>query len=189
MPRDVRGMAVAKTLENKLKSFKEALPLMTDLKHEALRERHWKQLMKETGIEFDMNPETFTLENLFAMELHRFNEVIQGIVTSASKELQIEKGVKEVIETWEKLKFDVFKYTKGTQDRGYIIGAVDEIMQTLDDNTMSLQSMSASRFIGPFLNTVQTWEKSLSLISEVIDVCASIIFSTTIFKFSNFYFY
>ena len=128
--------------------------------------------MKETGIEFDMNPETFTLENLFAMELHRFNEVIQGIVTSASKELQIEKGVKEVIETWEKLKFDVFKYTKGTQDRGYIIGAVDEIIQTLDDNTMSLQSMSASRFIGPFLNTVQTWEKSLSLISEVIDVNA-----------------
>ena len=80
------------------------------------------------------------------------------------------KGVKEVIETWEKLKFDVSKYVKGTQDRGFILGAVDEVMQTLDDNTMSLQGMSASRFIGPFLNTVQTWEKSLSLISEVIEV-------------------
>ena len=91
MPREVKLMPVAKTLENKLKAFKEALPLMTDLKHEALRERHWKQLMKETGIEFDMNPDTFTLANLFAMELHRFNENIQNIVTSASKELQIEK--------------------------------------------------------------------------------------------------
>lgn len=75
-----------------------------------------------------------------------------------------------MIETWEKIKFDVSKYVKGTQDRGYIIGAVDEVMQTLDDNTMSLQGMSASRFIGPFLNTVQTWEKSLSLISEVIEI-------------------
>jgi dynein heavy chain len=91
MPREVKSMPVAKTLENKMKAFKEALPLMTDLKHEALRERHWKQLMKETGIEFDMNPDTFTLANLFAMELHRFNENIQNIVTSASKELQIEK--------------------------------------------------------------------------------------------------
>jgi dynein heavy chain, axonemal len=113
MQREVKSMAVARTLENKMKAFKDALPLMADLKHEALRERfieylnfnfffkvykkillpkrHWKQLMKETGIEFDMNPETFTLANLFAMELHRFNEVIQGIVTSASKELQIEK--------------------------------------------------------------------------------------------------
>ena len=170
MSRDVRAMPVAKTLEAKLKAFKEALPLMTDLKHEALRERHWKQLMKETGIEFDMNPETFTLANLFAMELHRFNENIQNIVTSASKELQIEKGVKEVLETWDKLKFDVIKYVKGTQERGYVIGAVDEVMQTLDDNIMSLQGMSASRYIGPFLNTVQSWEKSLSLISEVIEI-------------------
>jgi dynein heavy chain len=64
----------------------------------------------------------------------------------------------------------VLKYEKGTSDRGYILGAVDETMQTLDDNTMSLQGMSASRFIGPFLNTVQTWEKTLSLISEVIEV-------------------
>ncbi len=92
-----------------MKSFKESLPLINDLKHEALRERHWKSLMKETGIEFDMNPETFTLNNLFAMELHRFNESIQMIVTSASKELQIEKGVKEVIETWDKMKFEVYK--------------------------------------------------------------------------------
>lgn len=39
MSRDVRTMPVAKTLESKLKAFKEALPLMSDLKHEALRER------------------------------------------------------------------------------------------------------------------------------------------------------
>ena len=41
-------------------------------------------------------------------------------------------------------------------------------MQTLDDNAMSLQSMAASRFVGPFLATVQSWEKGLSLIGEVI---------------------
>jgi dynein heavy chain len=39
MPRDVKAMPVARTIENRLKSFKEALPLFTDLKHEALRER------------------------------------------------------------------------------------------------------------------------------------------------------
>ena len=110
LPKEYKSMPVARTLE--MKSFKESLPLIGDLKHEALRERHWKNLMRETGIEFDMNPETFTLNNLFAMELHRFQETIQTIVTSASKELQIEKGVKEVIETWDKMKFDVLKYIK-----------------------------------------------------------------------------
>ena len=36
---------------------------------------------------------------------------------------------------------------------------------------MNLQSMSASPFIGPFLNTVQKWEKCLTLISEIVDEC------------------
>ena len=68
------------------------------------------------------------------------------------------------------MKFTVHAYMKGTSNRGWILGAVDEILQILDDSSMNLQSMSASRFIGPFLNSVQNWEKSLSHISEVLDV-------------------
>ena len=59
---------------------------------------------------------------------------------------------------------------KGTQERGYILGAVDEIVLSLDDNAMNLQSMSASRYVGPFFDRVQKWEKSLSHISEVVEV-------------------
>ena len=59
---------------------------------------------------------------------------------------------------------------KGTQERGFVIGAVDEILQILDDNAMNLQSMSASRFVGPFLETVNKWEKNLSHIGEVVEV-------------------
>ena len=35
-------------------------------------DRHWKDLMTKTGQTFEMNPDTFTLANVFAMELHRF---------------------------------------------------------------------------------------------------------------------
>lgn len=65
---------------------------------------------------------------------------------------------------------------KGTQERGVILGSVDEIVVTLDDNAMNLQSMSASRFVGPFIDKVQKWEKSLSHISEVVDVRNSILY-------------
>lgn len=47
--------------------------------------------MKQTGQTFEMNPDTFTLENVFAMELHRFHDVIGEIVNMATKELAIEK--------------------------------------------------------------------------------------------------
>ncbi|CAF1397976.1 unnamed protein product, partial [Didymodactylos carnosus] len=114
MSREIKSMPLAKIIEITMKEFRESIPLMADLKNDALRERHWKMLMKETQIEFDI-----LLLN---------------------------------------------------QDRGYVLGSCDEVLPTLDDHTMALQGMAASRFIGPFLSTVQQWEKSLSLIAEVIEL-------------------
>ncbi|KAM9056172.1 dynein axonemal heavy chain 10 isoform 4-T4 [Megaptera novaeangliae] len=169
LPRQVRNLSVAYHLEAKMKAFKDSIPLLLDLKHEALRDRHWKELMEKTGVMFEMT-ETFTLENMFAMELHTHTDVLNEIVTSAVKEIAIEKAVKEILDTWENMKFTVVKYYKGTQERGYILGSVDDIIQCLDDNTVNLQSISGSRFVGPFLQTVHKWEKTLSLIGEVIEV-------------------
>ena len=47
--------------------------------------------MNKTGQKFEMNPDTFTLQNVFSMELHRFQEAIGEIVNCAVKELAIEK--------------------------------------------------------------------------------------------------
>ena len=49
--------------------------------------------------------------------------------------------MKEVEETWAQQKFAVGKYMKGTSERGFILGAVDEVLQTLDDNAMQLQGI------------------------------------------------
>lgn len=43
------------------------------------------------------------------------------------KELAIEKGVAEIIETWNKLSFTVARHYLGREDRGYILGSIDEI--------------------------------------------------------------
>jgi len=52
---------------------------------------HWKELMEKTGQTFEMNVESFTLQSIFAMELHRFQDKIAEIVNCAIKELAIEK--------------------------------------------------------------------------------------------------
>lgn len=54
--------------------------------------RHWKELMERTGTNFEVNTDSFTLENMFAMELHKHSDVIEEIVTCAVKELGIEKA-------------------------------------------------------------------------------------------------
>ncbi|XP_076452214.1 dynein axonemal heavy chain 10-like [Babylonia areolata] len=170
LPRDTRLMSVGKALDESMKEFRDSLPLCADLKSDALRERHWKELMHKCGQDFTSSPEAMSLSTIFAMQLYRFKDTIIDIVTAAAKEMSIEKGVKDVEETWGGMKFIVLTYTKGTSNRGYVLGPVDDIMQSLDDTSMNLQSMSASRYIGPFLSIVQNWEKALSHISEVIEV-------------------
>lgn len=145
LPKSAKVLEVAKTLEKRMKEFKGCVPLYVELKNEAMRERHWKSLMDKTGEHFDMAADRFTLENMFAMDLARYTDVALEIIGYAVKELSIEKGVKDISETWTKLTLSVAKHQKGSEDRGYVLSAVDEILQTLDEHTMSLQSMSASQ--------------------------------------------
>lgn len=118
---------------------------MVSLKNEAMRERHWNMLMTKTDQFFDMHPDRFTLDNMFAMELHKYQEIAEQIINNAIKELAIERGVQEVAEIWETMEFSVHKHIKGSEERGYILGTTEEIMQVLEDNSMSLQSMAASQ--------------------------------------------
>lgn len=74
-----------------------------------------------------------------------FQDIAEAIINNAIKELSIEKGVKEIESTWETMAFSVYKHYKGSEERGYFLGSVEEIIQVLEDNSMNLQSMGASQ--------------------------------------------
>ena len=170
LPKELKLLQPYNVVAEKILSFKDSIPLFSDLKNDALRERHWKRLMEITGQVFDMNPDSFTLEKVFSMNLSQHSEAIGEMVSGAMKELSIENALREIEHNWKNLKFTVLKYSKGADDRGYILGAIDEISTALDDNAMSLQSMNASKFVVAFASNVQQWEKILSHIGEVLEV-------------------
>ena len=99
-------------VESTIQGFQNSLPLMADLKSEALRKRHWDQLMGVTGKTFDMDPKTFTLANMFAMHLDQYIEKISEITSAAVKELTIESELKKLAEVWKEQKFSTAKYFK-----------------------------------------------------------------------------
>ena len=51
-----------------------------------------------------------------------------------------------------------------------IFRAPDELFQQLDDNQVTLSTMKASRFVKAFEKEVDYWERTLSLILEVIEM-------------------
>jgi dynein heavy chain, axonemal len=204
----VSDMPIYEVVARNIDGFLTSLPLMKDLKSDALRKRHWTRLMEVctiklctavdfvvacagliwphlimlilsacipiniqvTGQEFDMEPKTFTLGSMFAMKLEKFVEEIQKITGAAEKELTIETELKKLIDVWRDQKFSIAKYMKGTEDRGYILRSVEEIISLLEDMGLNLQSMMASPFVRPFIDEVRKWEQKLSLIGECIEV-------------------
>lgn len=66
--------------------------------------------MAQTGQSFDLDPKTFTLANMFAMQLHKYKDIIAQVTSSALKELTIETELKKLAELWKEQKFDLHKY-------------------------------------------------------------------------------
>lgn len=56
-PKYVRTMNVGHALDINMKTFKNSVPLFVELKNEAMRDRHWQELMQRTGQYFDMDPD------------------------------------------------------------------------------------------------------------------------------------
>lgn len=68
--------------------------------------------MQITNQEFDMDPKTFTLESMFAMNLHNHVEEVNKVTNMATKELTIESEIKKLGEVWKAQTFEVHKYMK-----------------------------------------------------------------------------
>jgi len=167
MDKPLARMHVYRKMTARVGGFKDSIPLLTSLKNDALRERHWKELMKTTGVTFDMESKTFTLARLFAMELNRFKDAIQTITLNAMQEAKIEKDINKIATLWGAQAFQLSAYN-GDESKGWLLQDCSEIQQELEDNALSLQAMSNSPFAAPFMSELRQWEQSLNAIAETI---------------------
>ncbi|MEQ2198526.1 hypothetical protein XENOCAPTIV_014134, partial [Xenoophorus captivus] len=117
--------------------------------------------------EVTFNPFSVSVKTSWKIILQDFENISKKVAQRCAGVTR--GGVTAVAETWDNMRFSVQTYFKGTQEHGVILGAVDEILLNVDSDVMNLQSMAGSRFVGPFLDTIQRWEKDLSLISETIE--------------------
>jgi len=161
--------SVYKETNGTIVNFQGSLPLIIQLKNDAMMPRHWKRLMESTGVTFDLNPKTLTLQNIFSMELHQFIETVDEIVNEAVQELKIEVELTKVENQWAAVSLDLAKYSgKGGEDRGYTLLPADALRLELDDTLLNLGTIAGSRFIGEFAGQARHWDKSLNLMGDTL---------------------
>ena len=74
--------------------------------------------------DFDENSSDFNLKTIMKMNLQSFIEEIQDISNSATMELQIEVNIKNIIDAWSTLKYEVVTY----KDTSLKIQGVDDCL-------------------------------------------------------------
>lgn len=172
MPKELKQLPTFRNVETVVQQFRESLPLIEMLKTDALKTHHWEKLMTETKVRFEFN-NNFTLGNLFTMELHKFPDIVNGIVNAAVQELKIETQIKQVEDAWAHHTFDLAKLKKGhggSDDHGWVLRSADDIKLELEDHLLKLQTIAGSRFVGPHVDRVKQWERTLNLVNDCIDI-------------------
>ncbi|XP_078020536.1 dynein axonemal heavy chain 2 [Epinephelus lanceolatus] len=157
--------------KNKIDQFKRIIPLIADLRNPAMRDRHWKQICEELQCTFDQTSSEFTLERIISLGLDKYTDKICEISGAASKELSIEQGLEEITRTWEEMSLDIAPY----KDEGHHrLRGTEEVLQALEDNMVILSTMKASRFVKAFEQEVDSWERQLSQVLEVIEMILTV---------------
>ncbi|XP_006151956.1 dynein heavy chain 2, axonemal [Tupaia chinensis] len=166
-----RNWEIIETTRSKIEQFKRTMPLISDLRNPALRERHWDQVRDEIQREFDQESESFTLEQIVQLGMDQHVEKIGEISASATKELAIELALQNIAKTWDVTQLDIVPY----KDKGHHrLRGTEEVFQALEDNQVALSTMKASRFVKAFEKEVDHWERCLSLILEVIEMVLTV---------------
>jgi len=150
--------------------FRATLPLILNLRNEAMRPRHWSQLKTEIGKDFDQNSDEFTLEKVFSLGLHNFGEFIGTLSDTANKELAIEMALKEIDSAWRTIDIEMGSY----KDSYFKIRSTDDLFAQLEDNVMALSQMKASRFFKTFKDKITHWESVLSHMSNVVELALAV---------------
>ena len=167
LPKEVKNRPVFKGLEDTVKNMITSLPLVSDLAHPSMRERHWKQLMRATSKQFTMD-DSFALGDLLALGLHGFVEEVADIVDRAQKELIIEKQLAKIEETWNELRLTFVPY--GETDVK-LLALPEELVEALDDGQVQLQSLGGSKYVAgnqSFFDSVQSWQQKLGAVDQTV---------------------
>jgi dynein heavy chain len=168
--RSIKTWGVWSDLERRLRQFMDTMPLIEDLKSQAIRPRHWTALQAEVGKEFEPQSSSFTLEKVFSLNLHHHSEFIGEMSANANKELQIEVALADIEERWQEISINLAPY----KDKYFKVQSTEDLYQFLEDDQVSVSTMKASKFYPSFQDRINRWEAALSTVSEVMELLLSV---------------
>ncbi|GAA5960288.1 hypothetical protein JCM21900_000936 [Sporobolomyces salmonicolor] len=166
MPSKMRQYAAFEHVQETLRVHLKANTLVADLKSEALRERHWRQLYKVLRVTGQYSPSAMTLGTVWDLDLKRNEALIKDVIVQAQGEMALEEFLKQVKETWTSYTLDLVNY----QNKTRLIRGWDELFTKCGENLNSLTAMKLSPYYKVFEEEASAWEDRLNRVHVLFDV-------------------
>ncbi|GAA5901689.1 dynein heavy chain [Sporobolomyces salmoneus] len=166
MPSKMRQYAAFEFVQETLRGYLKSNTLVSDLKSEALRERHWRQLYKLLRVSTQYSPSAMTLGSVWDLDLKRNELLIKDVIVQAQGEMALEEFLKQVKETWTNYTLDLVNY----QNKTRLIRGWDDLFTKCGENLNSLTAMKLSPYYKVFEEEASAWEDRLNRIHVLFDV-------------------
>ncbi|KAF6766456.1 dynein [Ephemerocybe angulata] len=163
MPTRMRQYAAFEYVQDTLKGLLKSNALVSELKSEALKDRHWKQLFKVLRVSAQVHLPLMTLGHVYDMDLKRNESLIKEVIIQAQGEMALEEYIKQVKEIWTNYTLDLVNY----QNKCRLIRGWDDLFNKCSENLNSLTAMKLSPY---YKEEAGSWEEKLNRIHVLFDV-------------------
>ncbi|XP_039952580.1 dynein heavy chain 8, axonemal [Bactrocera tryoni] len=168
LPKGMQSWPAFIDLKNKIDDFNETCPLLELMTNKAMKERHWVRLNALLKTEFDPTSAKFTLGKLLEAPILKYKDDVEDICVGASKELDIEAKLKQVISDWSVVNLQLGHF----KNRGELVLKGQEtldIIASLEDSLMVMNSLASNRYNAPFKKDIQLWLSKLVNTGEILE--------------------
>ncbi|KAH0545547.1 hypothetical protein FGG08_000378 [Glutinoglossum americanum] len=166
MPSRMRQYAAFEYIQTVLRQLLKVSPLLSEMKSEAVRERHWIRIFKALRPGKRYSQISMTLGEVWDLNLAASEAVLRDIIAQAQGEMALEEFLKQVRETWTSYSLDLVNY----QNKCRLIRGWDDLFAKCSENLNSLQAMRHSPYYKEFEDDASGWEDKLNRVHVLFDV-------------------
>jgi dynein heavy chain 1 len=166
LPNRIRQYDAYTHMHDQVKGFISGHSVLSDLKTEALKDRHWKTILKRLGITCLFTE--LTVGDLWDKGVLARKKDMDEILTVAQGEMALEVFLGQVRDRWMKQELELVLF----QNRVRLIRGWDDLFATLDDHIGGLALMKSSpyyRSVREFQEEGKLWEDRLTKLRAAFD--------------------
>ncbi|GAB1730251.1 hypothetical protein NU195Hw_g9200t1 [Hortaea werneckii] len=166
MPSRMRQYAAFEHVQSVLRQLIKVNGLLSDMRSDAVRERHWNKIFKSLQPSKRYSAISMTLGDVYDLQLGPSETIIRDVIAQAQGEMALEEFVRSVREHWQNYTLDLVNY----QNKCRLIRGWDDLFAKCSDHLNSLQAMRHSPYYKEFEEEASAWEDRLNRIHVLFDV-------------------